>query len=98
MSWVSSTQPVLDNTQTVNVELIKDGKRVAGAQVYSVVHCRDSDFRWPEEGFEVTQEDGIASIPFVVTAACAQDAVRIDVYLIHEGNTLHSVTSLELWC
>ena len=66
---------------------------VAGAQMYCVVNYKTTDHRWPENGFEMTGGDGVASITFSIGGATSGYTVDVDVYLIYEGKTYRAATS-----
>lgn len=97
-AWVSDEEPLWDSTQTVFGKLTKGGEGVAGAQMYSIVHYRSADRRWPEEGFGTTGSDGIASVSFGIMDADTDSAVSVDVYFAYEGKTFHEVTSFTSRC
>jgi len=97
-AWVSLARPGWGSVQTVFARLTRAGQGVAQAQMYSVVHDADADRRWPEEGFEVTGDDGTASVSFVVVDAPEGFIVHLDVYLVYEGSTYHTRTAFAPQC
>lgn len=97
-AWASLGRPGWGSVQTVFGKLTKGGERVAQAQMYSIVHDEDADHRWPREGYETTNSDGIASVSFVVVDTSADYIIHADVYLIHEGMTYRTSTSFAPQC
>jgi len=97
-AWTSLNRPGWGSVQTVFARLTQGGRGVANARMYSIVHDPDADRRWPGEGFEVTGEDGVASVSFLVSDAPADSMVHIDVYLVYEGTTYPAGASFAPQC
>ena len=97
-AWTSLDRPGWGSVQTVFAKLTKGGQGVANARMYSIVHDQDADRRWPGEGFEVTGDNGIASVSFVVANSPAGYIVHIDVYLVYEGITYAAGASFAPQC
>jgi hypothetical protein len=61
--------------------------------MYCVVRYGNVKHRWPDEGFETTNDRGIAAISFDLLNTGREVAVPVDVYVVHDGETYSSVTS-----
>jgi hypothetical protein len=83
----------LNAWQAAYGKLTLDGIAVEGAQMYCVVRYPEGDVRWPEEGFAVTDSDGVAQIIFRVGRAQPGCSVNVDVYLIHQEKETRTRTS-----
>ena len=97
-AWVALERPTFGSAQTVFGKLTKEKEGVAGAQVYCIVRYGNAEHRWPDEGFETTKDRGIAAISFDILHTGLEVAVPVDVYMIHDGETFHSVTSFAPRC
>jgi hypothetical protein len=97
-AWVALERPGFDSAQTVFGKLTKEEEGVAGAQMYCIVRYGNAEHRWPDEGFETTEDNGIAAISFDILSTGLEGTVPVDVYIIHDGETFYSVTSFTPRC
>jgi hypothetical protein len=97
-AWVALERPIFGKAQAVFGKLTKEKEGVVGAQMYCIVHYGDTEQRWPEEGFETTKERGIAEISFYIAHTGLEVTVPVDVYIVHEGETFHTLTAFTPRC
>jgi hypothetical protein len=81
----------------VAAKLAKNGIGVPGARVYGVVRDVDQDQRWPEGGYEVTNEHGLATLRLYPEGE-AGATVYLDVFFLYEGETYRARTSIVIPC
>jgi hypothetical protein len=92
-AWMAESNAGLNAWQAAYGKLTLDGIAVEGAQMYCVVRYPKGDVRWPEEGFAVTDSDGVAQIIFRIGRAQPGCSVNVDVYLIHQEKETRTRTS-----
>ena len=61
--------------------------------MYVILRYPDARLRVPPSGFETADEEGMASVDFVVRGGTAGRTVYVDVYFDHEGQ-VHRKTTL----
>jgi hypothetical protein len=97
-SWTLFSRTHVDSIQEASGKLTKGEEGVAGAQMYAVVKFGGKDHRYPEQGYETTNEKGIASVSFSAADAGPEETVEVDVYVTYDGTTYHSVVSFAANC
>ena len=93
-----SVGPGWYDVQTVIARLTENQVGIEGAQVHSVVTYAEVKDRWPESGYEITDETGKAWITIDLANAPADSTVQVDLYFLHDGETYRASTSLEVPC
>ncbi len=76
----------------MRAKLTQGGVGSGGAQMYSVVRYPGGSERWPKTGFEITDDDGMASVSFYVLDEINGTTVYVDVYLVHEDKSYQAAT------
>jgi hypothetical protein len=91
---VSNPRPTRRSEQTVTLELVREGERVANANVYLTAHYLTVDERQPPGSSTVrTDQDGIAAITFNIGDATPNYTVKVDVTALVEGQQVVFQTS-----
>jgi hypothetical protein len=81
----------------VTAKLAKNRVSVPGAQVYGVVHQADKERRWPESGFELTDDKGVATLTGFIKGEPGA-TLTMDVFFIYKGETFQATTSIMVPC
>ena len=97
-AWALFSKTKVDSIQEVSAKLTQGEEGIAGAQMYALVHYGGKDRRYPEQGFQVTDEKGIASVSFAAADARPEEVVLVDVYVTYDETTYHSVVSFSANC
>jgi hypothetical protein len=92
-AWVSQTNPVKGSHVTVYAELTLRGKGVVRAQVYVFCRYRALTIRYPQSGFEVTDQDGVGRVGFDTIHATPGETVIVDVYVRDSAGEHRTQTS-----
>ncbi|MBV9174082.1 MAG: DnaJ domain-containing protein [Chloroflexi bacterium] len=77
---VSNPTPGLNTVENVVVKLRQDGHPAANMPVYSLVHYRTTDERWPATGTVSTDGNGAATISFNIGGATPNYPVQVQVF------------------
>jgi hypothetical protein len=97
-AWTLFSKAKVDTTQEVFAKLTQGEEGVAGAEMYAVAHYGGKDHRYPEQGVELTDEKGVASVRFRVADARPEEGILVDVYITYGETTYHSVASFYANC
>jgi hypothetical protein len=97
-AWTLFSRTQANSIQGVYAKLIRGEEGVAGAQMYALTHYGGRDHRYPEEGYAITDEKGIASVSFSAADALPEETVLVDVYVIYDGTTYHSAITIAANC
>jgi hypothetical protein len=97
-SWTLFSKTKVDSVQEVFAKLTQGDEGVAGAQMYVVAHYGGKDHRYPEQGVQLTDEKGIASVHFRAADARPDEGILVDVYVTYDETTYHSVASFYANC
>lgn len=97
-AWSLFSRTRVDSIQRAFARLTRDGEGVAGAQMYVLVHYGDYTRRYPEQGTQVTDEKGIATVDFPVAEARPEEVVLVDVCVLYDETTYQSVVSFTANC
>jgi hypothetical protein len=97
-AWTLFSKTAPTSIQEASARFTRDGEGVAGAEMYAVAHFRGNDYRYPEQGYQVTDERGIASVSFSAADAGAEETVQVDVYVVYSETTYHSVVYFTANC
>jgi hypothetical protein len=81
-AWRLFSRTQADSVQQVSARLLKGEESVAGAQMYALTRYGGTDHRYPEQGYALTNERGIASVNFTAADAWPEETVLVDVYVI----------------
>jgi hypothetical protein len=92
---VSDTKPIKGSHITVYGWLTCRDQGVARARMYVVCHYRVLRVRYPQSGFEETDEDGMGSVGFDTTHATPGETVMVDVYVRYQGREYRTQTSFQ---
>jgi len=90
---VSAPTPARNANESVVVKLRRDGQPAAGIDVWSTVHYRTTDERWPPSGTTRTDQTGTATITFNVGDATPNYPVQVQVFAQVEDQQLSWSTS-----
>jgi hypothetical protein len=97
-AWTLFSRTQVTSVQEVSAKLLRRDEGVVGAQMYAVVHFGGKDYRYPEQGYEATNEKGIATVSFSAADAAPETTVEVDVYVTYDETTYHSVVSFMANC
>lgn len=97
-AWTLFSRTQVDSVQEVSAKLTRAEDTVTGAEMYAVVHFGGKDYRYPEQGYEATNEKGIATVRFSAADAAPETTVEVDVYVTYNETTYHSVVSFMANC
>jgi hypothetical protein len=90
---VSAPTPVRNANESVVVKLRRDGQPAANVNVWSTVHYRTTDERWPPSGTARTDQSGTATITFNIGDATPNYPVQVQVFAQVEDQQLSWSTS-----
>ena len=90
---VSAPTPARNANESVVVKLRRDGQPASGVDVWSTVHYRTTDERWPPSGTTRTDQTGTATITFNVGDATPNYPVQVQVFAQVEDQQLSWSTS-----
>ena len=77
---MSDPTPAQNAVENIVVKLVKDGQPAANTAVYSKVHYRTTDERWPPTGTVSTDATGTATITFNIGGATPNYPVQVQVF------------------